>query len=70
MLLTFNLIEIRKIHYTNGYNEDAIAHQAFLRVCDELGNASYANAMKAPSFGDYTDAVEAMDREPFVSYSI
>ena len=67
-VMKFNLIEVSKIHYANGYDKDANANEAFIRVCNELGGASWANAFSAPSFGDYADAVEAIDDEPFMVY--
>lgn len=66
--MEFNLVEVAKIHFANGYDKDGKAHEAFNRVCNELGGASWANAFSAQSWGDYADAVEAIDDEPFVSY--
>jgi len=66
--MEFNLIEVSKIHYANGYDKDAKAQEAFNRVCNELGAAAWADAFSAPSFDDYADAVDAIDDEPFVNY--
>ncbi len=66
--MEFNLVEVAKIHFANGYDKDGKAHEAFNRVCNELGGASWADAFSAQSWGDYADAVEAIDDEPFVSY--
>jgi hypothetical protein len=66
--MEFNLVEVAKIHFANGYDKDGKAHEAFNRVCNELGGASWADAFSAPSWGNYADAVEAIDDEPFVSY--
>jgi len=60
--------EMAKIHFANGYDSDAKAHEAFNRVGNELGGAAWADAFKAPSFEDYAEAVEMIDDEPFVIY--
>jgi hypothetical protein len=67
-MMGFPLIEVSKIHYANGYDNDAKAQEAFNRVSNELGAAAWADAFSAPSFDDYAEAIDAIDDEPFVSY--
>ncbi len=64
----FNLVEVQKIHFANGYDLDPKAHGAFNRVCNELGGAAWANAYNAPSWDAYADAVCEIDDEPFMEY--
>lgn len=60
--------EMCKIHFYNGYDKDPKAHEAFLRVGNEVGGAAWADVFQAPSFDDYADAVEMIDDEPFAIY--
>jgi hypothetical protein len=66
--MEFNLVEVQKIHFANGYDKDPKAHGAFNRVCNELGGAAWADAYSAPSWDAYADAVCEIDDEPFMEY--
>jgi hypothetical protein len=68
MIIDFTFSEVAKIHYANGYDKDPKAHEIFNRLSNELGGAAYAIAYKAPSFGDYAEAINEIDDEPFMVY--
>lgn len=68
--MEFNLVEVQKIHFALGYDKDPKAHEAFNRVCNELGGAAWADACSAPSWPAYADAVCEIDDEPFMEYEV
>ena len=74
-VMQFNLVEVQKIHFANGYDKDPKAHGAFNQICNELASSlthwegpHWANAYDAPSWDAYADAVCEIDDEPFMEY--
>lgn len=49
------------IHFANGYDANADAHNIFNLITNEVGGAAHADVTKAPSFADYCDAIELLD---------
>ena len=59
LMLTFK--EVADIHNAMNYGSNPKVQEAFNRLCNEVQGAAYANVYNAPSYGDYTDAIEEMD---------
>ena len=67
-VMQFNLGEVEKIHFANGYDKDPKANKAFKQICKEMRWEAQVDAYSAPSWPDYADAVCEIDDEPFMEY--